>query len=55
MREQQITTVMVTHHIREATDLTDIIYYMEDGEIGGGQKAVKDGISIDQFGMGEEC
>ena len=54
MREQQITTVMVTHHIREATDLTDIIYYMEDGEIVG-QKAVKDGISIDQFGMGEEC
>jgi ABC-type proline/glycine betaine transport system ATPase subunit len=45
---------MVTHHIREATDLTDIIYYMEDGEIVG-QKAVKDGISIDQFGMGEEC
>ena len=54
LREQQITTVMVTHHIREATDLTDIIYYMEDGEIVG-QKAVKDGISIDQFGMGEEC
>lgn len=33
LREQRITTVMVTHHIREATDLTDMIYYMEDGEI----------------------
>lgn len=33
LRQQKITTVMVTHHIREATDLTDIIYSMEDGEI----------------------
>lgn len=41
LRELRITTVMVTHHIREATDLTDIIYNMEDGEIVS-QQSVKD-------------
>jgi len=50
LKEQKITTVMVTHHIREATDLTDIIYYMEDGEIVK-QQAVNDLTVNDQFRM----
>lgn len=50
LREQRITTVMVTHHIREATDLTDIIYYMEDGEIVS-QQLVADCKFTDQFRM----
>lgn len=33
LRERHITTVMVTHHRREADVLTDTIYWMEDGEI----------------------
>lgn len=33
LRQQHITTVMVTHHRREALLMTDVIYWMEDGEI----------------------
>lgn len=33
LRQQHITTVMVTHHRREALVMTDAIYWMEDGEI----------------------
>lgn len=33
LREQRITTVMVTHHRREADVMTDTVYWMEDGEI----------------------
>lgn len=33
LKEQKITTVMVSHHRREALTLTDTIYNMEDGEI----------------------
>lgn len=50
LKEQKITTVMVTHHIREAMDLTDIIYYMEDGEIVSRQ-AVADCTVNDKFRM----
>ncbi len=48
LRENSITTVMVTHHIREATDLTDIIYYMEDGEIISRQ-VTSDYLAVDEF------
>jgi len=33
LRKQHITTVMVTHHRREADLMTDTVYWMEDGEI----------------------
>ncbi len=48
LRENRITTVMVTHHVREATDLTDIIYYMEDGEIVS-QQMTSDCLAVDEF------
>ena len=33
LREKRITTVMVTHHRREADVMTDAVYWMEDGAI----------------------
>jgi len=33
LRKKQITTVMVTHHRREADVMTDAVYWMEDGAI----------------------
>ena len=33
LRKQRITTVMVTHHRREADVMTDGVYWMEDGSI----------------------
>jgi tungstate transport system ATP-binding protein len=33
LRKQHISTVMVTHHRREALLMSDVIYWMEDGEI----------------------
>jgi tungstate transport system ATP-binding protein len=33
LRDHKITTVMVTHHRREALTMTDSIYLLEDGEI----------------------
>jgi tungstate transport system ATP-binding protein len=41
LRQQKITTVMVSHHKREALTLTDTIYYMEDGEIVNQEKVAQ--------------
>lgn len=39
LRRQCITTVMITHRRREASMMTDTIYWMEDGEIINIEKA----------------
>lgn len=38
LKEQRITTVLVTHHSKEAQALSDTVYYMEDGHIVGFEK-----------------
>lgn len=45
LRENHITTVMVTHHRREAEVMTDAVYWMEDGEIVKREEITRGGIN----------
>ncbi|MDD4776391.1 MAG: ATP-binding cassette domain-containing protein [Syntrophomonas sp.] len=45
LRQKHITTVMVTHHRREADVMTDTVYWMEDGAI----------VSRESVETGEKC
>lgn len=38
LKEQRISTVLVTHHRKEAQALSDTVYFMEDGRIVGFEK-----------------
>lgn len=43
LKEQRITTVLVTHHGEEAQALSDTVYFMEDGRIIGSENMKEHG------------